>query len=171
MIKKIFYVFYYSVIMHLPHSRYIKLMNWIRTFYVCNILGIMKRSNNSYFENNVYLGSLGAVSIGKDCQINEYAFLQGAVIGNNVMIAPYVALIANKKEVNTTDVLMSTVKKEKGKKVIIEDDVWIGRNAIIMPGIRIGKGSIIGAGSVVTKDVEPFSVVGGVPAKLIKKRI
>jgi maltose O-acetyltransferase len=87
------------------------------------------------------------------------------------MIAPYVALIANKKEVNTTDVLMSTVKKEKGKKVIIEDDVWIGRNAIIMPGIRIGKGSIIGAGSVVTKDVEPFSVVGGVPAKLIKKRI
>ena len=55
-------------------------------------------------------------------------------------------------------------------KIIIEDDVWIGRNAIVMPGIKIGKGSIIGAGSVVTRNVESFSVVGGVPAKLIKKR-
>ena len=51
-----------------------------------------------------------------------------------------------------------------------EDDVWLGRNAIVMPGIKIGRGSIIGAGSVVTKDVEPFSVMGGVPATLIKKR-
>ena len=46
----------------------------------------------------MYLGSPGAVSIGKDCQINEYAFLQGAIIGNNVMIAPYVAFIANKRK-------------------------------------------------------------------------
>jgi maltose O-acetyltransferase len=48
--------------------------------------------------------------------------------------------------------------------------VWIGRNAIIMPGVRIGKGSIVGAGAVVTRDVEPYSIVGGVPAKLIRKR-
>ena len=171
MIKKICYIFYYAVIMYLPHSRYIKLMNWIRTFYVCNVLGIMKRSNNSYFENNVYIGSPGSVIIGRDCQINEYAFLQGAVIGDNVMIAPYVALISNKKEIHTNDILMSTVAKKKGLKVIIEDDVWIGRNAIIMPGITIGRGSIVGAGAVVTKDVETFSVVGGVPAKLIKKRV
>jgi len=130
----------------------------------------MKRSKSARFQNNVYLGGLGAVSIGKDCQINEHAFLQGAIIGDNVMIAPYVALISNKKEVNTTDILMSTVEKEKGLKVKIEDDVWIGRNAIVMPGIKIGKGSIIGAGSVVTKDVAAYSVMGGVPAKLIKKR-
>ena len=170
MIKKIYYIFYYAVIMHLPHSRYIKLTNWIRTFYVCNVLGIMKRSKSARFQNNVYLGGLGAVSIGKDCQINEHAFLQGAIIGDNVMIAPYVALIANKKDVNSTDILMSTAEKEKGLKIIIEDDVWIGRNAIVMPGIKIGKGSIIGAGSVVTKDVEPSSIMGGVPANLIKKR-
>lgn len=170
MIKKICYILYYVFIMHLPHSRYIKLMNSIRTFYVCNVLGIMQRSKSARFQNNIYIGGPGAVVIGKDCQINEYAFLQGAIIGDNVMIAPYVALIANKKGVNTTDVLMSTVEKEKGLKVIIEDDVWIGRNAIVMPGIKIGTGSIIGAGSVVTKDVKPFSVMGGVPATLIKKR-
>ena len=170
MIKKICFTFYYALIMHLPHSRYIRIMNTIRVFYVCNILGIMKKSKRARFQNNVYLGGPGAVSIGENCQINENVFLQGAIIGDNVMIAPYVALIANKKEVNTTDVLMSTVEKEKGLKVIIEDDVWIGRNAIVMPGIKIGKGSIIGAGSVVTKDVESFSVMGGVPAILIKKR-
>lgn len=170
MIKKICYTLYYAFIMHLPHSRYLGFINKIRTFYVCNFLGIMKRSKSARFQNNIYLGGPGAVSIGKDCQINEHAFLQGAIIGDNVMIAPYVAFIANRKEVNTTDVLMSTARKEKGKKVIIEDDVWIGRNAIVMPGIKIGEGSIIGAGSVVTKDVEPFSVMGGVPAILIKKR-
>ncbi|HOO26508.1 MAG TPA: DapH/DapD/GlmU-related protein [Clostridiales bacterium] len=56
------------------------------------------------------------------------------------------------------------------RKITIEDNVWIGANAVITPGITIGTGSIIGAGAVVTKDVEPYSVMGGVPAKLIRKR-
>ena len=51
------------------------------------------------------------------------------------------------------------------KPIIIEDDVWIGSGAIITQGVRVGKGAIIAAGAIVTKDVEPFSVVGGVPAK------
>ena len=170
MIKKICFSFYYAFIMHLPNSRYLRFINNIRLFYVCNILGVMKKSKSSRFQNNIYLGGIGAVSIGKDCQINEYVFLQGAIIGDNVMIAPYVAFIANKKEVVKTDIPMNQVSNKKGLKVIIENDVWIGRNAIIMPGIKIGKGSIVGAGSVVTNDVESFSVVGGVPAKLIKKR-
>jgi acetyltransferase-like isoleucine patch superfamily enzyme len=54
--------------------------------------------------------------------------------------------------------------------VIIEDDCWVGANSIILPGVTIGQGSIIAAGSVVTKDVEAFSIVGGVPAKKIKDR-
>jgi acetyltransferase-like isoleucine patch superfamily enzyme len=54
--------------------------------------------------------------------------------------------------------------------VIIEDDVWVGYGAIILSGIKIGKGSIIAAGSVVTKDIEPCSIVGGNPAKFIKYR-
>lgn len=56
------------------------------------------------------------------------------------------------------------------KKVVIEEDVWIGANCIILPGVTIGEGSVIAAGSVVTKDVSPFIIVGGVPAKLIKAR-
>lgn len=54
--------------------------------------------------------------------------------------------------------------------VVIENDVWIGGNCIIMPGVTIGEGAIIAGGSVVTKSVEPFTIVGGVPAKLIRER-
>lgn len=54
--------------------------------------------------------------------------------------------------------------------IIVEDDVWIGNNAIILSGITIGKGAIVAAGSVVTKNVEPYSIVGGNPAQLIKYR-
>ncbi|MCA9936785.1 MAG: hypothetical protein KC415_22775 [Anaerolineales bacterium] len=54
--------------------------------------------------------------------------------------------------------------------IVIEDDVWIGFQAVILPGVTVGKGSIIGAGAVVTKDVPPYSIMGGVPARLIRQR-
>ena len=54
--------------------------------------------------------------------------------------------------------------------IIVEDDVWIGANAIILSGIRIGQGAVVAAGSVVTKDVEPYSIVAGNPAKIMKYR-
>ncbi len=56
-------------------------------------------------------------------------------------------------------------------KVVIENDVWIGANCIILPGVKIGEGSIVAAGSVVSKNVAPFTIVGGIPAKLIKERM
>jgi galactoside O-acetyltransferase len=59
--------------------------------------------------------------------------------------------------------------KPSAQPVIIEDDVWIGTRAVILPGVRIGYGSVIAAGSVVTKDVPPMTVVAGIPAKPIKK--
>jgi len=55
--------------------------------------------------------------------------------------------------------------------VCIEDDVWIGSRVILLPGVRIGKGSIVGAGSVVTRDVEPYAIVAGNPARKIRSRI
>lgn len=58
----------------------------------------------------------------------------------------------------------------KNDKVIIGNDVWIGHNAIILPGVKIGNGAVIACGAVVTKDVEPYTIVGGVPAKTINKR-
>ncbi|MBU3087631.1 acyltransferase [Clostridium gasigenes] len=92
-------------------------------------------------------------------------------IGDNVSIAPNVVFICkseanNGKEINEIQYVKDILTKEGI--IIVEDDVWIGANATIMPGITIGKCSIVGAGSVVTIDIEPYSVYAGVPARKIR---
>ena len=65
----------------------------------------------------------------------------------------------------------SEIRDGLNPRVVIEDDVWIGANAVVMPGVRIGRGAIVGAGAVVTRDVEPYAVALGVPAKAMRKRL
>lgn len=92
-------------------------------------------------------------------------------IGNNVSIAPHVTLIAESAPNNGYEIANIPYVKEKlikSASIIIDDDVWIGANVTILPGVHIGKCAIIGAGSIVTKDVEAYSVYAGVPAKKIR---
>ena len=169
--KNIVYFIYYLLIANLPHGRYCKLINIIRSYYVCSFMKIGKYHKNTRIQNNVYFSSNGKVTIGENCQINENVFIQGAIIGDHVMIAPNVSILSNVKDISRIDIPMNMQGwKEKGKKVVIESDVWVGRNAVIMPGVKVCQGSVIGAGSVVTKDVPPYSIVGGVPAKVVSKR-
>lgn len=169
--KKITYFIYYAFISHLPNSRYWNVFNSIRVWYMCDVMKLMLRGEANRFEDHVYISGPGRVKIGKSCQINEHVFIQGAEIGDYVMIAPNVSLVANMHKHERTDIPMVFQGKITGNKVIIEDDVWIGRNATVMPGVRIGKGSIIAAHAVVTKDIPPYSIAGGIPAKVIKQRI
>jgi maltose O-acetyltransferase len=115
------------------------------------------------------------VSIGHHVYINHHVHIMsfpiGVEIGNYVQIAPYVTIMNGFHEYDRLDIPMYEQKGYKIGKIIIEDDVWIGLRAIIMPGVRIKKGSIIGAGAVVTRDVDEYSIVGGVPAKFIKSRL
>ena len=107
------------------------------------------------------------VSIGERCFIQQCCtfFGRGGIdIGNDVFIGPKVNLITINHDVNP-DNRSATY----GHRITIEDKVWIGINTTILPGVRIGYGAIIGAGSVVTKDVEPMTVVAGNPARLIRK--
>lgn len=134
------------------------------------VMHLMPYHSKTTVQENVYVSGPGRVKIGSNCQINENVFIQGAIIGNNVMIAANTSLIANMHKHDRTDIPMNMQGKIVDNKVIVEDDVWIGRNAVVMPGVRIGTGSIVAAGAVVTKDVPPYSIVGGVPAKVIKKR-
>lgn len=97
-------------------------------------------------------------------------FIQGAVIGDNVMIAPGVSILNNSHSFSDIETPMILQPMVKNKNPVIGSDVWIGRNVVIMHGVTIGCGAIIGAGAVVTKDVDPFSIMGGVPARLIKCR-
>jgi len=168
--KQLQLIIYYLLISKLPHSRLNMIFNKIRCWYVCRVLKIMKQHQENYFEDNVYIGNGSKVTIGEHCHINENVFIQGANIGNYVMIAPNVTLLNSLHNYQNIDIPMIKQGGVENLNSTIEDDVWIGRNVIIMPNITIGKGSVVGAGSIVTKDVEPYSVVGGVPAKLIKRR-
>jgi len=156
--------------MHLPHSRYMKFANRIRVYYLSRILKIMKYNKKSYFESGIYIGNGSQIKIGDYCHINENVFIQGATIGNYVMIAPNVSLLNTSHNFHSVNVPMIMQGESKFANPIIEDDVWIGRNVIILPNVRIGKGSIIAAGAIVNRDVEEYTEVGGIPAKLIKSR-
>lgn len=112
-----------------------------------------------------------SLEIGDNSGIGVNCMLSGKVtIGNDVMMGPEVFIYTFNHRFDRTDIPMWKQGHEETKPVHIEDDVWIGSRATILPGVRIGKGSIIGANSVVTKDVMPYSIVGGNPAKLIKVR-
>ncbi|MBO5313458.1 MAG: acyltransferase [Clostridia bacterium] len=112
------------------------------------------------------------ITIGNNVSMNRYTTVtarEPITIGNDVLIGPYVVITSSNHRYEDVNV---TINKQghKDEPIVIEDDVWIGANSIILAGVTIGKGSVVAAGSIVTKDVEPYSVVGGVPAKLIKKR-
>lgn len=113
------------------------------------------------------------IDYGKPVTIGERCFIQqcctffgrgGIDIGNDVFIGPKVNLITINHDVNP-DNRSATY----GRRITIADKVWIGINSTILPGVTIGYGAIIGAGSVVTKDVSPITIVAGNPAKIIRR--
>lgn len=118
--------------------------------------------------------NLKNVSLGHHVYINHDVWFgtlnQPLTIGNYVQIGQYVSFMTAMHKFDRVDIPMFEQKGYTEKAITVEDDVWIGMRAIIMPGVTIGKGAIVGAGAVVTKDVPPYAVVGGIPAKVIKYR-
>ncbi|HEY4504912.1 MAG TPA: acyltransferase [Candidatus Paceibacterota bacterium] len=112
------------------------------------------------------------ITLGDNVSLNEYVWLNGVggiEIGNMVRIAPYTCIVSFDHEFKDPNVPIKFQTKRLAK-VVIEDDVWLGSHVVVTSGVRIGKGSVIGAGSVVTKDIPPYSIAVGVPARVIKKR-
>ena len=111
------------------------------------------------------------IKIGRDSLIGEYSVIRGqggVQIGDRVYTSPFTQIIA----VNHVFDDPNRPFVEQGitaEGIVIEDDVWLGSGAIITDGVRVGKGAVVAAGAVVTKDVPPHTVVGGVPAKPIKE--
>lgn len=115
------------------------------------------------------------VEIGDNCYFNHNTIMIGGhsngklIIGNYVQTGPNVGFfVANHHYADPTKPIKSQGYDEDD--IIVEDDVWIGANSIVTSGVKIGKGSVIGANSVVTKDIPPFSVAAGCPVKVIKRR-
>lgn len=103
--------------------------------------------------------------LGINCVIPD-----GSVIGNDVMMGPNCYIHGHNHAFDRTDIPMRKQGVTSGKPVVIEDDVWIGRDVTIMVGRHIAKGSIIAANCVLTKDFPEYSIVGGNPGKLIRNR-
>ena len=111
------------------------------------------------------------IQIGRDCLVGEYSVIRGqggVTIGDRVYTSPFTQIIA-------VDHIFDDPNRpfiEQGitaQGIVIEDDVWLGSGAVITDGVRVGKGAVVAAGAVVTKDVPPHTVVGGVPARPIKE--
>lgn len=117
------------------------------------------------------------IEIGDDVTIGSGATLMATesriIIGNKVLMGPKVTIIGGDHNTSQIGKFMYDVtekRPEDDQDVIIEDDVWIGSGAIILKGVRLGRGSIVAAGAVVKKEVLPYTIVGGVPARVIAIR-
>lgn len=125
-----------------------------------------------WFRDNVTIWFPEGVSVAAGSMIGENSFLDGysgLTIGRNVLVAHNVSIIAEDHGFATRRIPIRRQPKTGGP-IVIGDDVWIGCGARVLKGVTIGQGAIVGAGAVVTKDVLPYSIVGGIPARVIGMR-
>lgn len=112
-----------------------------------------------------------ALQIGNRSGVGARSMLVGDIrIGNNVMMGTDCRMYTRNHAFDRLDVPMNQQGFTEVRPIIIEDDVWIGSNVIILPGVHVGTGAVIGAGAVVTKNVPDYAVVVGNPAKIVKYR-
>ncbi|MHB8260644.1 MAG: acyltransferase [Bacteroidia bacterium] len=118
---------------------------------------------------------IALLEVGKKSQIGPNSVLltgqYGIKIGENVMIAPHCVMAAGNHEYRNLDLPMMFAGDFSNGPIIIEDDVWIGANCTITDNVTIGKGTIISANSLVNKDIEPYSIAGGTPCKILSSRL
>lgn len=146
-------------------------LGYLLRFIVYKIL-LKELSSFCIIQPHVYIIDCSGVSIGKNFTINSNCYINGygkVNIGDNVLIGPNVVIASGQHQYNNSKIPV-TFQKILPKKIVIESDCWIGANVVIMPGVRISKGTCIGAGSIVTKSTKPYTIVAGVPAKIIKLR-
>ena len=126
--------------------------------------------DNVQLMQGVYLQPSGHhIRIGPDSHCAPYCVLYGPLtIGSQCAIAAHVVCAGVGHTYSNVD--EPFISGAIAKEIIIEDNVWIGANAVIIQGVRVGAGSIIGAGAVVTRNVEPYSVVCGVPGRVVRNR-
>jgi acetyltransferase-like isoleucine patch superfamily enzyme len=132
---------------------------------------------NVSFTPDCVFNSPETIFIGNDVYIGYGAYFSAVNahirIEDKVMFGPQVALICGNHNTSVIGEYMFDVKVKKGeddRPIIVEKDVWIGFRAIILKGVTVHRGSIVAAGSIVTKDVPPYAIVCGVPAKVIRFR-
>jgi acetyltransferase-like isoleucine patch superfamily enzyme len=134
--------------------------------------GISIGDHSTVHESALIAANRGRVTIGRHSWIGPFCLVYGnghVSIGDNVLIAAHTSINTVSHHFERCDIPIN----DQGiycDPVTIEDDAWIGINAVILQGVTIGQGAIVGAGAVVTRDVPPWSIVMGVPARVISQR-
>jgi len=129
----------------------------------------MKMGKNVVFYYGTQIRDVSGIQLGDGIFIGDNAVLdgrRGIIIGNNVNLSSNVSIWTLQHDHRDPDFSC----KAEGGQVVIGDRVWLGSNVIVLPGVTIGEGAVCCAGCVVTKDVEPYSVVAGIPAKKVNER-
>jgi len=150
-----------------------RFFKFIRPVRRCIAKGLFKYAGeNINIEKGAYFGDGSEIEIGDNSGIGINCKISGKItIGKNVMMGPDVIILTKRHKFERTDIPMIKQGYDTPAPVKISDDVWIGTRSIILPGVSISKGVIIGAGSIVTKDVPEYAILCGNPAKVIKYRI
>lgn len=165
--KKIYWILYSIFGKNLPISRRGKIFKTIRVFFAKKILKKMGKNVNiekgAFFNPNVEIEENSGIGI--NCELNGKV-----IIGKNVMMGPECVFYTYNHEFKNIDIPIMQQGFSNEKKIIIEDNCWIGRRCIILPGVKISRGTVIGAGSIVTKSFPENSIIAGNPAKIIGKR-
>lgn len=158
----------HSIMFLMPRYR---LLNGIKSLFLRLVWGAKVGRRTVYYSgvrifpgNNLVVGD--DVDFAKGVQVYTSGGLE---IGDRVLIGFGSMIITSNHRVPKAPAQIFHAGNDK-KKVVIEKDAWIGGNCTILPGVTIGEGAVVAAGAVVSKDVAPFSIVGGVPAKEIRKR-
>jgi len=126
----------------------------------------------SWIQPRVIFVHTERIKIGKLFGVNSNSYINGVgevEIGDYVLLGSNVTISSGVHPIDGQYPPIIT-RQSIPKKIIIEDDVWIGSNAVIMPGVTVARGTVIGANSVVTKDTMPYTIMAGVPARVINKR-
>lgn len=135
---------------------------------------LIKIGNNCSVRNYAILSpGHGSIIVGNNSAVGAFNYIDengGVEIGNHVHFGPHCAVYSANHTFKDISVPISSQPLDCAK-VVIEDDVWIGSHSVILAGVHVGNGAVIAAGSVVIKDVDPYCVVAGVPANIIKKRV
>lgn len=163
--KRIFYDFLQYMILPLVMRLHI---SKIRKSFLKYIFGVKIGAETAILRKSLFLTTRNKISIGNNCVINPLCLLDGRggklIIGNNVDIARETNIWTLQHDPD------SDYHEQEGGNVIIEDYVWIASRCTILPGVRIGYGAVVASGAVVTKDVPPMTIVGGIPARVIGTR-
>lgn len=141
-------------------------LHWVRLLFYRKVMKVKIGKGSSIFMD-AWFDTVGNLTIGENTVINQKCRLDargGLTIGSNVSISPEVCILTADHDIRSRDFC------GRAAPVRIEDRVFAGTRALILPGVSLKEGSVVAAGAVVTRDAEAFTVVGGVPARVIAKR-